>query len=430
MQYITRERIGKLSCWTARGGDSVPRVFPTGERGTIGIMRVSRLELYDFRNYTTCRIEPGAGLNVFVGANAQGKTNLLEAVGVLATTKSVRAGRDTEMVRFGAEACRIVAEVVKETGSGDTLLEIAIGAGNPQSSAERKLVKINHGKQTRIADLIGHLNAVFFSSLDLDIVRGEPTERRRFLDYEIAQVSPAYLVAYAQFKKALEQRNRLLKDIRFGAMSPDALDAWTEQIVRHGARLIERRRAYIAQLAHHAGAVQRGITDGAETLTVEYCPSFALDTGAVGEAEIAEQFRDALAAMRREELARGSTLLGPQRDDLQFRVGADAKGATDVRLYGSQGQQRTVALSLRLAERRLLEEMVGEPPVVLLDDVLSDLDERRRKEVLALSLTGGQQTFLTVTETDALPKEARDAATIWEVNAGTVTRRGGRKAVQ
>ncbi|MBC8143024.1 MAG: DNA replication/repair protein RecF [Armatimonadetes bacterium] len=397
-------------------------------------MRVSRLELFDFRNYETCRIEPGAGLNVLVGANAQGKTNLLEAVGVLATTKSVRAGRDTEMVRFGAEACRIVAEVVKETGSGDTLLEIAIGAGGAQSTAvsastarvsERKLVKINHGKQTRIADLIGHLNAVFFSSLDLDIVRGEPTERRRFLDYEIAQVSPAYLLAYAQFKKALEQRNRLLKDIRFGAMSPDALDAWTEQIIRHGARLMERRRAYIAQLAHHADTVQRGITDGAETLTVEYCPSFALDTGAVGEAEIAEAFRVALAGMRREELARGSTLLGPQRDDLQFRVGTDAASATDVRLYGSQGQQRTVALALRLAERRLLEEMVGEPPVVLLDDVLSDLDERRRKEVLALSLTGGQQTFLTVTETDALPPEARDAATIWEVNAGVITRRGG-----
>ncbi|MBC8139320.1 MAG: DNA replication/repair protein RecF [Fibrella sp.] len=387
-------------------------------------MRVSRLELFDFRNYDHLRIEPGAGLNVFVGNNAQGKTNLLEAVCTLATTKSVRAGRDNEMVRFGAEACRIVAEVVKETGSGDTLLEMAIGAGTPQSTAERKLVKINHGKQSRIADLIGHLNAVFFSSLDLDIVRGDPTERRRFLDYEIAQVSPAYLIAYAQFRKALEQRNRLLKDIRFGSVSADALDTWTEQIIRHGARLMERRRSYITQLAQHADTVQRSITDGAETLTVEYCPSFVIPEGAVSEADIAESFRTALTAVRRDELARGSTLLGPQRDDLLFRVGADAVVATDVRLYGSQGQQRTVALALRLAERRLLEEMVGEPPVVLLDDVLSDLDERRRKEVLALSLTGGQQTFLTVTEAEALPEEARSAATIWEVKAGVVTRRG------
>ena len=355
-------------------------------------MRVSRLELFDFRNYNHLRIEPGAGLNVFVGNNAQGKTNLLEAVCALATTKSVRAGRDNEMVRFGAEACRIVAEVVKDTGSGDTLLEMAINA--PSSTergggVERKLVKINHGKQTRIADLIGHLNAVFFSSLDLDIVRGEPTERRRFLDYEIAQVSPAYLIAYAQFRKGLEQRNRLLKEIRFGVVSADALDAWTEQIIRHGARLMERRRAYITQLAHHADTVQRSITDGAETLTVEYCPSFAIPDGAVTEADIAETFRLALSVVRRDELARGSTLLGPQRDDLSFLVGGDAASATDVRLYGSQGQQRTVALALRLAERKLLEEMVGEPPVVLLDDVLSDLDERRRKEVLALSLTGG-----------------------------------------
>ncbi|MBC7806491.1 MAG: DNA replication/repair protein RecF [Akkermansiaceae bacterium] len=387
-------------------------------------MRVSRLELFDFRNYDQVHIEPAAGLNVFVGANAQGKTNLLEAVCALATTKSVRAGRDNEMVRFGAEACRIVAAVVKETGSGDTLLEMAIGAGTPQSTAERKLVKINHGKQPRIADLIGHLNAVFFSSLDLDIVRGDPSERRRFLDYEIAQVSPAYLIAYAQFRKALEQRNRLLKDIRFGSVSADALDTWTEQIIRHGARLMERRRSYITQLAQHADTVQRSITDGAETLTVEYCPSFVIPEGAVSEGDIAEAFRAALTAVRRDELARGSTLLGPQRDDLLFRVGSDAATATDVRLYGSQGQQRTVALALRLAERRLLEEMVGEPPVVLLDDVLSDLDERRRKEVLALSLTGGQQTFLTVTEAEALPEEARNAATIWEVKAGVVTRRG------
>ena len=393
-------------------------------------MRVSRLELFDFRNYVYQRVDPGVGLNVFVGHNAQGKTNLLEAVCALATTKSVRAGRDSEMVRFGAEACRIVAEVTKDTGSGDTLLELAIGAGTPNVAntsttriAERKLVKINHGKQPRIADLIGHLNAVFFSSLDLDIVRGEPTERRRFLDYEIAQVSPAYLIAFAQFRKALEQRNRLLKDIRFGTAGVDALDAWTEQIIRHGSRLMERRRAYIGGLAHHADAVQRGITDGAETLTIEYCPSFVLPDGVVAEADIAELFRTALSAVRREELARASTLLGPQRDDLQFRVGADSASATDVRLYGSQGQQRTVALSLRLAERELLEEMVGEPPVVLLDDVLSDLDERRRKEVLALSLSGGQQTFLTVTETNALPPEARDAATIWEVKAGVVTRR-------
>jgi DNA replication and repair protein RecF len=386
-------------------------------------MRVSRLELFDFRNYERLRIEPGAGLNIFVGPNAQGKTNLLEAVYTLATTKSVRAGRDNEMVRFGAEACRIVAEVNKETGSGDTLLEMAIGAGTPQSTAERKLVKVNHGKQTRIADLIGHLNAVFFSSLDLDIVRGEPSERRRFLNYEIAQVSPAYLIAYAAYNKALEQRNRLLKDIRFGMMSADALDAWTEQIIRHGARLMERRQAYLSGLANHADTVQRGITDGAETLRIEYCPSFPIPEGAVTEADIADVFRKALENVRRDELGRGSTLLGPQRDDLTFHVGKSPETATDVRLYGSQGQQRTVALSLRLAERRLLEEMIGEPPVVLLDDVLSDLDERRRKEVLEISLTGGQQTFLTLTETDALPPDALKAATIWEVRAGVVTPR-------
>lgn len=381
-------------------------------------MRVTRLELFDFRNYETLRFDPGPGLNILVGPNAQGKSNLLESLYALATTKSLRASRDAETVRFGADACRIVAEVAREK-SGDVHLEMGIGApGAAGIGVERKIVKINHGKPARIADLIGKLNVVLFSSIDLDIVRGDPEERRRFLNYEIAQVSPRYVLALAAYKRALEQRNRLLKDVRWGHADVASLDAWSAQIVEHGAKIIERRRAYLDKLSVHAAEVHHALSNGDETLVVEYGPSFPLGEAVTAE-EAATAFQAALAGVRRDEVQRGTTLLGPQRDDLCFRVGKDAESAVDVKTFGSQGQQRTVALSLRLAERRLIEEMVGEPPVVLLDDVLSDLDEFRRAQIFALALSGGQ-TFLTTTDLNALPPEAVEKANVWRVRSGTV----------
>lgn len=380
-------------------------------------MRVTRLELFDFRNYAHLKLEPAPGLNILVGPNAQGKSNLLEAIYALATTKSLRASRDAEMVRFGADACRIVAEVEREA-AGSVTLEMAIGAAGAVNISERKIVKVNHARHSRISDLIGNLNAVLFSSADLDIVRGEPEERRRFLNYEIAQVSPRYVHALASYRRALEQRNRLLKDVRWGHADAASLDVWSGQIVEHGARLIERRRAFLEKLAVHAAAVQGALTNGTETLAVEYGPSFPL-ADAVTSEEVSALFTEALAGVRRDEVQRGTTLLGPQRDDLCFRVGPDAGQAVDVKSYGSQGQQRTVALSLRLAERRLIEEMVGEAPVVLLDDVLSDLDENRRAQIFAIALGGGQ-TFLTTTDLEALPPEAVEEATVWTIRAATV----------
>jgi DNA replication and repair protein RecF len=381
-------------------------------------MRVAHLELHHYRNYAHLELDPAPGLNLVVGPNAQGKSNLLESLYVLATTKSTRAGRDAEMVRFGDDACRIVARIDREQ-HGDVELELAIGSPLATNiGGERKLVRINHGKQPRVTDIIGAFNAVLFSSTDLDIVRGEPADRRRFLNYEISQVSPRYVLALALYRRALEQRNRLLKDVRWGQAGVDSLDAWTGQIIDHGAKLIERRRAYIDKLSVHAAAVHCALTEGGETLVVEYAPSFPLGDAVTSE-DASEAFRAALGEVRRDEIQRGTTLLGPQRDDLCFRVGADAASAIDVKTYGSQGQQRTVALALRLAERRLIEEMVGEPPVVLLDDVLSDLDEFRRAQIFALALSGGQ-TFLTTTDLAALPPDAIAQAAVWNVHAGAL----------
>ncbi len=384
-------------------------------------MYVTRLELHDFRNYHTLRLEPSPGLNLFVGPNAQGKSNLLESLYTLATTKSTRARRDGEMIRFGAAVCRIVADVEREN-AGDVVVEMAIGSSGGVGS-ERKLVKVNHGKQPRVTDLIGNLNAVLFSSVDLDIIRGEPEERRRFLNYEIAQVSPRYVLALGAYRRALEQRNRLLKDMKYGGAAAyggvDFLDAWTTQLVEHGSKMVERRRAYLDKLSFHAAEVHQALTEGRETLTVEYDPSFAIESGVVTAEEVSDVFTEALRSLGRDEIQRGTTLLGPQRDDLIFRVGTDAESAVDVQRYGSQGQQRTAALSLRLAERRLIEEMVGEPPIVLLDDVLSDLDEKRRAQIFQLALSGGQ-TFLTTTDLSAIPPSAIAQATVWNVSAGTV----------
>jgi len=298
-------------------------------------------------------------------------------------------------------------------------LEMAIAAPNGVGG-EKKLVKINHGKQARVTDLIGNFNAVLFSSTDIDIIRGEPEERRRFLNYEIAQVSPRYILALGAYKRALEQRNRLLKDVKYGATGIESLDVWTTQIIEHGSKIIERRRAYLDKLSVHAAEVHRDLTNGTETLTLSYAPSFPLSPDTITAEDAAITFKNALALVRRDELSRGSTLLGPQRDDLLFYVGTSPENATDVKIYGSQGQQRTAALSLRLAERRLIKEMVGEEPVVLLDDVLSDLDETRRGQIFALALSGGQ-TFLTATDVQSLPASTVAEARIWHVNAGIVS---------
>lgn len=387
-------------------------------------MRVLRLELADFRNYPTLALEPGAGLNILVGPNAQGKTNVLESLHVLATTKSHRTHRDAEMVRFGAAAARVLARVERETGDPDSLIELAIAPpGAPGVGGERKRVRINQARQPRVTDLLGRLNAVLFASTDLDIVRGEPDERRRFLNYEISQISPRYALALASYRRALEQRNRLLKEIRHGNAGAESLDAWSEALVEHGARLFERRRDYCARLAEHAARVHTELADGVETLVLTYVPSLPLPPDA-SLAALGDAFREALRAARRDELARGSTLIGPQRDDLVFKVGADPESAVDARIYGSQGQQRTVALALRLAERQLIEETVGEAPLVLLDDVLSDLDERRRAQIFALALSGGQ-TFLTTTDLGALPASAVDAAHVFPVRAGRIATAGG-----
>jgi len=375
-------------------------------------MHVTSLKLENFRNYGTLEIQPGEGLNIFVGLNAQGKSNLLESLYLLATSKSSRAGKDTELVRFDQPNARVTAEVIR-TKNSDVEIEIAL------SLTEKKVARINGVKHSRLAEVIGQLNAVLFDSGDLEIIRGEPSVRRRFLDLEIAQTSPRYVLALVAYRKTLEQRNRLLRDLRDGrvpASARESLPAWNEVLAQHGARLIERRQLFLERLAQLASETHRTLSDERDSLEVNYLPSFALE-GISEVGEIQRRFQEELAAVAGEEAARGTTLRGPQRDDIGFRVNGQ-----DCRLFGSQGQQRTVALSLKLAERQLIEELVGEPPLLLLDDVLSDLDDARRALLFELTARAGSQTFLSCTNLRAFSPEALERATVYAVSAGEVAK--------
>lgn len=373
-------------------------------------MQIESLHLTHFRNYEELSLEPGMGLNVFVGRNAQGKSNLLEAAYVLATSKSTRAGKDTELIEFGSDAGAVRANIVREQ-SPNVEIELRI------SHSEKKAFRLNGVRHTKLAEVIGQLNTVLFDSGDLEIVRGDPSYRRRFLDLEISQTSPRYVHALGSYRKTLEQRNRLLRDLRdarIGADGRAVLPAYNEQLAVHGALLMERRLQFLTTLALLAAEVHQRLSDRRDELSLRYDPSFSLD-GAFTADEIKVRFLEELENVGYDEIARGTTLRGPQRDDVLFSVNGQ-----ECRLFGSQGQQRTVALSLKLAERQLLTDLMGEPPILLLDDVLSDLDDVRRRHLFALTDTAGSQTFLSCTNLRAFSEPVLSGASVFGVSAGKV----------
>lgn len=421
-------------------------------------MRVRRIQLDSFRNYANLDLTPGQGLNILFGENAQGKTNVLEALSILATTRSLRANRESELVQRGCEAAHVRADVDRER-EGEAELQVSVFQG------DKKAVRVNGMKRARVVDLLGEFNAVFFGALDLKIVTGEPADRRHYLNVEISQISPRYVYDLAHYKRVLEQRNRLLRDLRDRPRPPEesGLSAWNEQLVQFGAPLLARRRFYIDRLAPIADRVHQDLTDGRESLSLRYLPSIPLPVGAAEPAvretreerylvevqasvdteqgvepgapvtaaaptgetqQIEEAFRRKLADVGFDEARRGTTLLGPQRDDLSLFI-----NGLEARIYGSQGQQRTVALAIKLAEFQLIEDYVGEPPVMLLDDVMSDLDDQRRAHLLAW-VQRRCQTFLTCTNLRSFPKAILDEACIFHVRAGTVVGNGNARFEQ
>jgi len=368
-------------------------------------MYIERLVLRDFRNYEVLDFYPGKGLNILVGENAQGKSNLLEAIYILATSKSLRASREQELIRAGQEYGTVAAEVVRQRRE-DVSVEVIFRP--PQ-----KGIRINTVRRQRVSDLVGEVNTVFFGLEDIDVIRGDPSLRRRFLNLEISQISPQYCYQLACYKRIVEQRNRLLRDLREGRDAISSLSPWDEQLTSYGAFIIERRQAFMKSIDEAARKIHSDLTGGLEVLQSSYVPSFSIEEASTAEA-IQELFARRLRDARREELERGVSLIGPHRDDIVFSI-----DGMDVRFFGSRGQQRTAALSLKLAEFLLIEETVEEAPVLLLDDVLSELDDRRRTQIFEFT-AGRCQIFITCTHLRAFQQEILRDASIYEVHHGQI----------
>ena len=370
-------------------------------------MYITRLSLHNFRSYAELSISPDKGLNVLLGKNAVGKTSLLEAMYILATSRSCRAGKDSELIHWDADRARVAADIAREQ-QNDVEIEVTFGR------SEKKQIKVNTIRQTKLAGLMGQINVVLIEPRDREIVRGEPSERRRFLNLEISQIQPQYCHLLLSYRKVLEQRNRLLRELGSARSRDVGLGAWTDQLVKYGSRILERRLEFVRHLGELTRIIHSQITDAKESVEVKYESSINLD-GAENASDLAERLQASLEELGAEEIRRGVTLVGPQRDDLLFKV-----NGVDARVYGSQGQQRAIALSLRLAELELMSETAKEPPIILLDDVMADLDEERRAHVFEMT-SGRCQTFVTGVSPAVFDAEFLAGATIYRVSGGQVT---------
>lgn len=368
-------------------------------------MFVNRLSLQNYRNYGTLTLDAFGAVNLIIGRNAQGKTNLLEALFVLALTKSHRTGKDKELIAFGSDHALVSAEVEKKYGP--VQLELRL-------SPQGKKAKLNGLEQRKLSDFIGVMNVVMFAPEDLEIVKGTPGVRRRFLDMEIGQVQPSYLYHLQQYQKVLIQRNNLLKQAwGAGPEITTMLEIWNEQLVQHGVKIIKKRKQFISKLQKWAEQIHEGITGGGETLKLAYLPSFGT-AEEEDEAVLLQQFMIKLSQMKDQEIRRGMTLCGPHRDDLSFIINGN-----EAQVYGSQGQQRTTALSLKLAEIELIHEEIGEYPILLLDDVLSELDPYRQTQLIE-TFQSKVQTFITATGIESINASRLQDASIFHVQEGQV----------
>lgn len=357
---------------------------------------VASLELTDFRNYASLAIALDQGFNVIAGPNAQGKTNFLEALYLLSTTRLLRGQRDAEAVREGSTQAVVSAELA----GGRTQIGVVLEAGI------RKRATLNGVKLPKAADLIGRLPCVCISSLDLAIVRDEPSDRRLFLDLELSALFPAYLRHLAIYKRAMEQRNALLRESRDSMLAAELFETWEEQLASSGAALRQARVSYVADLSPIAAERHAWMGEG-EQLSFAYAPK--------DESWSADDMRSSLERTRFQDVARGGTSVGPHRDDLSILV-----SGREARLYGSQGQQRTSVIALKLATMEIDREKHGAPPLLLLDDILSDLDERRRALLVEIVLKTAGQTVLTCTEASAAGPDILERSQVFEVRQGSM----------
>ena len=375
-------------------------------------MYLKDLHLRQFRNYLDQRVAFDAQKTILVGNNAQGKSNLLEAVELLSTLKSHRATRDRDLVLEGTTAGQIQATTKRTYGSMELGLTLR--------KQGRRTVALNREPLPRQIDFLGILNAVEFSSLDLELVRGAPERRRNWLDSLLVQLEPVYAYILQQYNKVLRQRNALLKEIRdreksestTNGQAREQLAIWDAQLVENGSRVMRRRARVLQRVAPLAQLWHASISGETEVLEIKYAPNV---TWSQDDPEGVQQaISEKIQQRRIAEQQLGSTVVGPHRDEVEFTI-----NQTPARMYGSQGQQRTLVLAVKLAELKLIEEVVGEPPLLLLDDVLAELDPNRQNQLLQ-AIQDRFQTLITTTHLSSFDAQWRKDSQILSVEAGEI----------
>ncbi len=355
-------------------------------------MYIRQLSLNDFRNYEKLELDLDKGINILKGDNAQGKTNVLEAIYLCATARSHRTHKEKEIIRWGREYAHVNIHLQKNYVQD--IIDFHL-------SQKSKAAAINKMPIHKLGELFGCINMVMFSPEDLQLIKSNPKERRRFIDIELCQIDKLYYYALRQYHKVLKQRNLALKQY---AVYKDSsmIDVWDNQLEEYAEELIRKRLDFIEELNLIAKDIHHDISGGKERLQVIYEPSVSL-----------EEFKSKLLKYREKDIVYQTTSVGPHRDDLSFQI-----NDMDVKVYGSQGQQRTVVLSMKLAELNIMTKYIGEEPILLLDDVLSELDDKRQKDLF--KYTANIQTLITCTGIEQSVWNTQKIGKLYYVNDGNV----------
>lgn len=368
-------------------------------------MKLTNLQLHNFRNYESVQLEFTDGVHVFIGENAQGKTNLMESIYALAMTKSHRTTNDKELIGWNKEFATIKGTVEKTATK--TNLEL-------QFSKKGKIAKVNYLEQKRLSSYLGNLNVILFAPENLTLVKGSPQNRRKFVDMELGQMSSLYLYDLVEYNRVLKQRNTYLKQLAIKKKQPDEyLDVLSEMLSELASKIVFHRLDFMKQLEALAIPIHDQLSLGREKFSVSYQATIPLEDG-LTPSQMKEIYMNQFKKNQTREADQATTLIGPHRDDLIFYL-----NEVPVQTYGSQGQQRSTVLSLKLAEIELMKLSTGEYPLLLLDDVLSELDDDRQTHLIK-AIENKVQTFITTTSLDGIKQQFINEPVVIPIEKGTI----------
>lgn len=386
-------------------------------------MYIRHLSLTNFRNFTQLELELPTHVVLLHGSNAQGKTNLLEAIYYLATSRSPQTTTDHDVINWSADQEELVSYVrlATEVMVGDRARQIEIviqkelgrESANANRGRLRKQIRVDRAKR-RALDLIGQINVVLFMPQDMALVDGPPSGRRRYLDVALCQVDPEYCRALSRYNRVLSERNALLRQWHQRQRDPDELSYWNDQLVSYGVTVVHRRRDAVSELNQRAAELHDRLSGGAERLQLVYQPTFPVQPNDTA-GSLSDAYQSTLDHYRQREIERGMTLIGPHRDEVRFVVNDEI----DLGKFGSRGQQRTAVVALKLAEVTWMHQRTGEWPILLLDEVLAELDANRRDFLLA-QVNGVEQTLITTTDPAFFDVALLAEMTLLRVEAGQV----------